>query len=66
MIMFTTGEVTRRELERAGSPGYVPYIYRYDQLPPVVLSAFERHWQPYLDGKTDLQRTLRDLVRDAR
>jgi hypothetical protein len=46
MIMFTTGEVTRRELERAGSPGYVPYIYRYNQLPPMVLSAFERHWLP--------------------
>jgi hypothetical protein len=66
MIMFTTGEVTRRELERAGSPGYVPYLYRYDQLPPAVLSAFERHWRPYLDGKTDLQRALHDLVRDAR
>jgi hypothetical protein len=66
MIMFTTGEVARRELERTGSPGYVPYIYRYDQLPPAVLSAFERHWRPYLEGKTPLEQALRDLVRDAR
>ena len=66
MIMFTTGEVTRRELERTGSPGYVPYIYRYDQLPPAVLSAFERHWRPYLEGKAPVEQALRDLVRDAR
>jgi hypothetical protein len=51
VIMFTSGEVTRRELERTGSPGYMPYVYRYNQLPPAVLSAFERHWRPYLDGK---------------
>jgi hypothetical protein len=66
MIMFTTGEVTRRELERTGSPGYMPYIYRYNRLPPAVLSAFERHWVPYLDGKVTLHQALRDLVRDAR
>ena len=66
MIMFTTGEVTRRELERTGSPGYVPDIYRYNQLPRAVLSAFERHWVPYLDGKITLEQALRDLVRDTR
>lgn len=66
MIMFTSGEVTRRELERTGTPGYVPYIYRYNQLPPATLSAFERHWRPYLEGKAPLEQALRDLVRDAR
>jgi hypothetical protein len=66
MIMFTSGAVTRRELERTGAPGYVPYIYRYNQLPPAVLSAFERHWLPYLDGKTTLEQAITALVRDAR
>jgi hypothetical protein len=66
VIMFTTGELTRRELERTGTPGYESYVYRYNQLPPAVLSAFERHWRPYLDGKTTLEQALRDLVRDAR
>ena len=66
MIMFTTGEVTRRELERTGSPGYMPYVYRYEQLPPAVLSAFERYWLPYLDGKVAREQALRDLVREAR
>jgi hypothetical protein len=66
MIMFTTGEVTRRELERTGTPGYMPYVYRYNQLPPAVLSAFERYWLPYLDGKVAREQALRDLVREAR
>ena len=66
MIMFTTGELTRRQLERTGSPGYVPYIYRYNQLPPAVLAAFERHWLPYLEGKALFEQSLSSLVRDAR
>ena len=66
MIMFTTGEIARRELERAGSPGYEPYVYRYNQLPPPVLSALERHWRPYLQGKATLEQALRDVVREAR
>jgi hypothetical protein len=66
MIMFTTGELTRRELERTGSPGYVPYVYRYNQLPPAVLAAFERHWLPYLEGKAPFEQSLSSLVRDAR
>jgi hypothetical protein len=66
MIMFTTGAVARRELDRTGSPGYVPYVYRYNQLPPAVLSAFERHWLPYLDDKMPFELALTRLVRDAR
>jgi hypothetical protein len=66
VIMFTTGEVTRRELERTGSPGYMSYVYRSNQLHPGVLSAFERHWLPYLDGKTPLAEAVSALVRDAR
>jgi hypothetical protein len=66
MIMFTTGELTRHELARTGSPGYEPYVYRYNQLPPAVLSAFERNWRPYLEGQTPLETALRDLVRNAR
>jgi hypothetical protein len=31
-----------------------------------VLSAFERHWRPYLEGKAPFDQALHDLVRDAR
>jgi len=66
MIMFTTGVVARRELADTGSPGYATYGDRYNQLPPAVRSAFERDWQPYLDGKISFEPALHDLVRDAR
>jgi hypothetical protein len=66
MIMFTTGEVTRKELADTGVPGYQPYDYRYNQMPAAVLGAFERDWLPYLDGKAPLEKALHDLVRDAR
>ena len=66
MIMYTSGAIARRELAETGRPGYEPYVDRYDQLPPVERSAFERDWQPYLDGKAPFQQALHDLVRDAR
>jgi hypothetical protein len=69
MIMFTSGEVTRQELAATGGPisnRYIPYYREYNQLPPAVLSAFEKHWLPYLQGSTSFEQALRDLVRDAR
>jgi hypothetical protein len=66
MIMFTTGAVARRELERTGRAGYLSYGDRYNQIPPPARSAFERDWQPHLDGKISFEQALHDLVRDAR
>jgi hypothetical protein len=66
MIMFTTGRIAQNILAKSGDAAYVPYAYKYNQMPPMDLAAFERDWQPYLDGKTPLEQALRDLVRDAR
>jgi hypothetical protein len=66
MIMFTTGRVAQQELRKSGDTEYVPYAYTYNQMPPAELSAFERDWQPYLDGKAPLEQALRALVREAR
>ena len=66
MIMFTTGALARRELANTGRPGYASYDDRYHQIPPAERSAFERDWQPYLDGKAPFEQALHDLVRDAR
>ncbi|MGO8817518.1 MAG: hypothetical protein ACLQVG_22970 [Terriglobia bacterium] len=65
MIMFTVGSIARRELAGSGSHEYVPYADRYNQLTPTERSAFERDWQPYLDGALSLEQALHDLVRDA-
>jgi hypothetical protein len=66
MIMFTSGAVAQRELAKVGGAAYVPYAYRYNQYTPAERSAFERDWQPYLDGRMPLDRALHDLVRDDR
>jgi hypothetical protein len=66
MIMFTTGRIAQRELAKSGDAGYVTYAYKYNQIVPAELSAFERDWQPYLDGMAPLEKALHDLVRDAR
>ena len=65
-IMFTSGRIARRVLANAGRPGYTSYFESYDQLPAIVRTAFERDWQPYLDGKKTFEQALHDLVRDAR
>ena len=66
MIMFTTGRITQQELAKSGNPQYEPYAYKYNQLAPEERSAFERDWQPWLDGKASREQALHDLVRDAR
>jgi len=65
-IMFTSGALARQELAATGSPGYVPYVDRYDMLPAATRAAFERAWLPYLNGRSPLAEALHDLVRDAR
>jgi hypothetical protein len=65
-IMFTTGEIARRELARTGHHAYAPYAERYDQIPRAERVAFQRDWLPYLSGSVSLDRALHDLIRDAR
>jgi hypothetical protein len=66
MILYTSGAIARQELAKFGNREYVPYAYRYDQYMPVERSAFDRDWQPYMDGKVSFEQALHDLVRDAR
>jgi hypothetical protein len=65
IMMFTTGFVATRELGKAGR-AYESYESRYKQIKPTERSAFERDWQPYLEGTTSFAHALHDLVRDAR
>jgi hypothetical protein len=61
-IMFTAGALAQRELAN----GYKTYGERYPGMPPNVRAAFQRDWEPYLDGKVSFDQALHDLVRDAR
>ena len=66
VMMYTPGVFAKRELANTGHPGYQTYGERYPNMPVAVREAFERSWQPYLDGKTPFEQALHDLVRDAR
>jgi len=67
MIMVTSGTIARTVLANTGRPGYQRYDERYpEQIPAGERSAFDRVWQPYLDGKISFEQALHDLVRDAK
>ena len=75
LLFYTTGEVVRRALvapsgessssAAAAGDGYTPYAYRvglYTRGWQNYQRLLERHWQPYLDGRTDFDNALARLV----
>ena len=68
VIFYTTGELVRRQLGKAGDAHYMPYAYRFDVDAKGMVkerAALEQDWQPFLDGKIPYEEALRNLVRDA-
>lgn len=71
MIFYLAGETVRRVLAADGQPGYEPHAERsglYDRLPGWRghARALERHWQPFLDGRTDRAAALAALAESYR
>jgi hypothetical protein len=67
LLFYTTGEMVRRALakEPAGSPDYTPYAIRqnlYARGWQSYWALLERYWQPYLDGKADIERAISRMV----
>jgi hypothetical protein len=63
VIFYTAGHLTR---ERLG-PQYVPYAERpenhlFEGHAATTLDALAREWQPYLDGRTNLESAVDALV----
>jgi hypothetical protein len=68
LIFYTTGEVARRELGKAGDERYKAYAYRYGVYTSgwqPLRDALERDWQPYLDRRVTFEEALSGLVRDT-
>jgi hypothetical protein len=68
LIFYTTGEMVRRELGKAGDAHYMPYAYRFDVYAKGMdkeRAALERNWQPFLDGRISHEEALKNLLRDA-
>jgi hypothetical protein len=64
LLFYTTGRVTQQRLAETGTPGYEPYMYSegvFDRAWPDLRAPVERHWQPYLEGKTPLVAALRAI-----
>ena len=62
VLFYTGGEFTRRLQDN-----YTPYAIKnglYDRAWQGALPILERDWQPYLDGKIDLQTAVRRIVND--
>ena len=66
LLLFTPGEIAKRELGQTEKVDYARYPFCKLQLTPAEQAAFEQDWQPYLDGKTSFEKALHDLVREAR
>jgi hypothetical protein len=65
---YTVGVVVKEALAAHGTPGYVPYAYKFGLYErgdwPEFRPALERDWQPYLDGKSSFDQAVANLVRD--
>jgi hypothetical protein len=63
VLFHTIGAIVKRALFKDGQKDYEPYAYKqgvfreYRQL-------MEKHWQPYLDGKSDFAQAIKQMVAD--
>lgn len=67
VLFYTTGDIVKRTLAKSGQPDYEPYAYKqglYQRAPDWRLyqQLIEKHWQPYLDGKSDFAQAIKQMV----
>jgi hypothetical protein len=63
ILFYTTGELTRRALDRRGIHDYKPIILQmYDRGFRGFRQSLETHWQAYLDGKESREAAIRQIV----
>ena len=66
-LFYTTGEIVKRALAENGQRDYEPYAYKqglYQRAPNwrQYQQLMEKHWQPYLDGKSDFAEAIKQMV----
>jgi hypothetical protein len=66
ILFYTSGELTRRALERRGVRGYKPMMLAMYAGPfRGMQQSLETHWQAYLDGKVGREEAIREIVRET-
>ena len=66
-LFYTAGEFVKRALAENGRRDYDPYANKqglYQRAPNwrQYQQLMEKHWQPYLDGKSDFAQALKQMV----
>lgn len=63
ILFYTSGELTRRALDRRGIHDYKPIVLQmYDRGFRGFRQSLETHWQAYLDGKESREAAIRAIV----
>lgn len=65
VLFYTTGRLVQEHLAEHGVPDYEPYVYReglFERPWGRYREPVERAWQPYVDGRVDLDEAARDLI----
>jgi hypothetical protein len=63
LLFYTSGELTRRALEKRGVRAYQPYIVKmYERAFRGFRQPLETHWQAYLDGKVSREAAIRQIL----
>jgi hypothetical protein len=63
ILVYTSGELTRRALARRGVTGYKPFIANMYEGPfRGFRQPLETHWQEYLDGKVSREAAIRQIL----
>jgi len=65
-LFYTTGEIVKRVLSKDGQKDYTPYAYKQGLYQSPNNQRYrlllEKHWQPYLDGKSDFTQAIKQMV----
>lgn len=65
LLFYTTGEMVKRSLAARGVKDYVPYAYHtgvYNRGWQGYQRVLEKYWQPYLEGKSDFDKAIADMI----
>lgn len=65
LLFYTTGELVKRSIAARGVKDYVPYAYRnglYGRGWQDYQRVLEKYWQPYLEGKSDFDKAIADMI----
>jgi hypothetical protein len=66
LLFYTSGELTRRALEKRGVRDYRPFINdMYERAFRGFREPLETHWQAFLDGKLSREEAIRQILIDT-